>query len=387
MRSGTDSLRPHDPWGVWFGRLARPWLACIVALVGIHGLGSLLGNQPDAPSGGLKSRILADWRERQNACRTVRYKVSALVTLPGRPMEQPEPGEPPTSTGPEVDTQYEAQIDYLLDFENGRMRIDLTGMRWNENDHTLKPVHEIRVFDGSQVQIQTHRPYLAPPKDRHMYAPPAGQDATAMLALRDDPLFFSHGMVSFGMPEIPKVGMNHVPELIQLRGGEEGQVNGLPIRLLRLPPAGGYTNDCNVDLELKSAITSTHIAYEGRSAAEHHIRYDQSRQVPLLQSWSYTTWLGEHVDQTWQLTVRSLDLDVPVQSSDFTIEPRTGQSVYIPGEGRFRANEDGQLVPDPGSQQMHGREGGFWTYLSLSALVSVAILAIWLVRKSRGSRV
>ena len=361
-------------------------------------------------------KIFQDWERRREAVRSVRYTVEGQQVYPkGSQNEVLKAFQKPSKDPfPPREITCEQKWTLLIDFSNGRYRLDADDEECNLNNATDGPGQRPRnvgtaLFDGSVVK------HFHPPRDPKMKTTgdPSSKDPDLIIdegdlknqAFMADywPFFVGHGIISTMYHEIAPKTMLDKPdiELFFIHG--QGVHQGRACLVVRSHPQrrDATVDELWVDPARDSAIVrQLQVHSDGNPFTESDIQYQQTPKGWLPKSWVFNLYTsGKKIVRQERMRVTELDLDCAVTDADFTVEERPGMLIVRNKNGKpinpvyprvlekdqhfYRVTEGGtraEVVFDNGVE--HRRWPQLWLWWLLG-LVAVVALAGWLVYRRR----
>lgn len=355
-------------------------------------------------------KIFQDWARRQQAVRSIRYRVEGEEVYP-KGSQNEILLKPSKNPFPSQDITCALKRTLLIDFSTGRYRLDLDEESYTFNT-TGGPGNRTQgagttLFDGSVVKHVTQRD----PKNR-----PAGDQSSRnpdMTVEEGDlkneafmssywPFFVGHGIISNMYHEIAPGTLMDKPdiELFYIHG--QGVHQGRPCLVVRSHPQrqNATIDELWVDPARESAILrQLQASSDGRPLTESDIQYQQTSHGWLPRSWIYTLRSGgRKITRQERLRVVELELDCAASNADFTPEEWPGMLIVKKRFGKpvdpvqprileteerlYRVNDSGskfEVVFENGVERRRWAQPWLWWLLG----APIAALVGWFIYRRR----
>jgi hypothetical protein len=301
--------------------------------------GSTLADEPTDPR---LERIFADWQNRRERIKRVRYRVSGEHVLPKGSFGDPNTGQPLGPDSPPHDISWPKIVVLLLDFTTNRHRLEEEEQPYGQTHGQFLPKRvSTTVFDSKELWTQLNRPagVRPDPKTPDVYEVSGNMRGQAF---GSDywPLFVGHGIV-------PLTTLGHVlpgrllvtPEKDVYHIHGEGVYASRACVVLRTE-AYEFGNKVGldelwVDIGRESAILRQVAHSNDKIVTDIQIEYQDSRAGSLPQRWSIT---HAHTDgqvfSIERMHVDDLEIEPPVRDADFHVDVKPDmivQQISIPG--------------------------------------------------------
>jgi len=352
------------PLPIIFGSLIGLFLA---VAGGTPGFGQAADGEITAPAGGedaaggggeetaaaeteIVARILKDWKDSQDAMRSVRYVTVGTMTIP-KGTHTGKPGNPPGAVSPPEDVVYEVRRNWLIDFEHGLVRRESWDQVWLGTKQEFFPMFNITVFDGEVVK--KYRPQKENTSELHkptddmaeMFVADKG-DMADLRGLDDKPVYYAHGMVAFAEGQSTSLKASLDPKLLSVAAeeaswrGDDPETVALEMRF----PDAGVEFRFRMDPRLQSRVTYAALLRDEKLSSEMNVEYQETDFGWLIKRWDVNMYQGGKPYAFQTLEVTDFLVNPEVDDSQFQLEPRPG-SVMVADGRPYRVHDDGQLTP------------------------------------------
>ena len=308
-------------------RTALVLTACTAALL----LGSpARAQQPDPRL----DKIFADWQNRRERIKTIRYHASGERVWPKGSFGDPLTERPLGPDSPPTDISCPMSVTMLLDFTTNRHRLVLDEVTYSQDQRQFLPrsVTTI-VFDSKELTAQTSWPDGKPANDTNPDVTIAsGNMRSCGFTVEYWPLFLGHGIIALMTEHHILPGRLTKPnekEIYHVQG--EGVYAGRPCVVLRTEAVEyssvGY-DELWVDPARESAVVRQLYYDEDKPVMDIQVDYQQTAKGWLPRGWTeiyprkngQTVWvLRMHVDD--------VEIDPPVKDADFRVDVKPGMLV------------------------------------------------------------
>jgi hypothetical protein len=297
-------------------------------------------------------QILAAWEARQQAVDRIQYVASGETTIMKGAYSDilSEFSEfAPGTEMPEHDYTYPVEIGLLIDFENGRVRLDMDRAsadfeRLGFYRHVTSLLHDgknLQLFSPNSQNPRSHKgEYKGQSYHVDLVLHGSNYDRP-FFETQHLPLLFGHGLTS---AIDPRDGLK-----MSMRGGQwraigHAEAAGRRMVVLRSVPIGHTSiyNEYWVDVERDSAIVRWTVSSDDVPASITEIAYEARNSLWLPSEWVYRGYVGGNLDRVDRITRVLVTLEPAVSRSDFSITPSSGMVVHD------RSNGDQLLVVDSG---------------------------------------
>ncbi len=370
---------------------------CLAALGALLAAATLVRAQP--PDDRLE-RILAAWRDRQHALKSVCYTVRGEGVRPKGSGTDPQTGRPLPKPEPPEDIIEPKEYKLLLDFADKRFRMELTEQTYAFGAGQLEPRASTTVFD--RKDLFTLRPRsgnsnAAVPwegfdviigRNRDAGGSPLNGTITASLG----PLLFAHGLV----PRLTRPPDFDLP----LEGKDffvhgQGVQEGRPCVVVRTFPHETFRettfDEYWVDLERDGAIARHTIYRNEKALVDREVAWQLTPHGWMPLHWTETAWdPHQRIRYVSRLEVVDFEADPAVSGADFQVVIEPGMNVMEITIGKagdvrkyFRVREDGGW-----NEVVNGVERPVrsWTPYYWGGGLAAVVVGIVLWRLRRGTR-
>jgi MYXO-CTERM domain-containing protein len=351
-------------------------------------------------------KVIEDWKARLERYNSVRYTLSGSAEEVGElPVPEHLKNRVIRPPGPKT---YPKNATVLIDFVNGRIRLEETSRAPSRDKTKWVSEHRVTTYDG-----KTHRTSL--PRDRNDLRPndadlgiSRGNLATKQIDTYLWPVFMAHGLVPIPSAKlrVDRLPRSHDPEEFTLSGSTT--YGGRACLILQTDPSPN-PYEIWVDPGMSAAIPR-YVCWDARRknpTTRLDIRHREADGTqPLPESWTETTTVDGKVVLLTRMKVDRVEPDVPLSDSDFTIPVQTGMLVHeyeyppaggglnpsMPSQKAYRAGKGGIRTPEGEQRGFTTLEGvqlppesdRRWIWWSIGlALVALLVGGLWAWRRRR----
>jgi hypothetical protein len=368
--------------------IRRGWNVAWVTLVGSCVLfvaaPPCRGQPPDARVG----RILADWTQRRESIKAIRYRVFGERIQPKGSFLGRVANEPPEAALPLQDLKSPCEYMLLLDFVGKRVRFESTEQRYRLEIGGLAPFVEKQVFDTRSKTLAWPRAansapgYARRPLDADVTIGKHQSDERLMNVVGTNglsPLLLGTGLVC---------GVIIHAHFAQKLDADDFMVHGQAVHagrtclVLRSYPQSGTVgpifDEYWIDVERRGLILRQLLFMEGKVDEDWDISYQETPNGWFPQAWAVNMFNGRVVSRYERMRVVEVNCDPVMNDSDFRIPIEPGMIVWEDlGIGRdakiYRAGADGSL-----HELVNGVEKApLWPRFAWLAAVLAVALAAW----------
>lgn len=310
-------------------------------------------------------RVFADWQQRQQRVRSVRYVVTGEGVIPKGSATDAITGQPLVPPEPTRDVSQALSFAVLFDFERGRFRMERETQVYNGPARRLEQWGATTVFDGKDVYSESRmEPAIRHPEDFDMFISknyaklyPLKMLSTYYLTS----LLLGHGLIPRLM-EPATFGQQLSAEDFAVHG--QGVYADRPCLVLRTFPARTTTDtsfdEYWVDTGRASAVVRQLAYVDGWPLVDVEVTYQETARGWLPVQWTGTTRHKSQIASVDQLRVQEIVFDPPSTDADYQVEVRPGMRVM---ESTF--DDPGTSPAGPGVQRRYFRvaDNGHWDEL------------------------
>ena len=328
-------------------------------------LGGIAGGSQPTPDPKIQN-ILLDWKAKFNEYKSARYTLKGTIDEAGDlPIPEHLKGKEIRPLGEKT---YPISALVLIDFTRGRIRIEETKRGASRDGRKWVPEYRVSAFDGCvyQTSLPRNRNDLAP-SDPDL-AVSKGNLSSMIVDSYLWPVLLTHGIVPLPSlpPRVDRLPKDHDPDEFIVSGPVIHDKR--PCLVLKTEATRKTTYELWVDRGRLSAI-SRFIRWDDKLPSFRlDIRYQETTKPQVLESWSHISTAGGKLTVVAKLSVESVQFDVPLDDSDYTLPVSPGMLVveydYPPagsGLDTRRPSQRSYRIGKDGSRTPEGEEKGFTT--------------------------
>jgi hypothetical protein len=310
-------------------------------------------------------KILADWQQRRERIKTIRYRTSGKHIRPKGSFTDPYTGKPLGQDAPPHDITWPKSITLLLDFTTNRHRLEEDEQPYGLTQGEFLPRRvTTTVFASKELWTSLLRPAGAPAnsKSPDVYVVSGNMRGQAFRSVYW-PFFLGHGIVALTTQQHILPGRLAGPleeDIYHVHG--EGVFANRPCLVLRTGTWEYGTTGFDelwVDPERESAVLRQVAYVNDKVSMDIQIDYQETRGGWLPHSWTISDAYGDgRVFSIDQMQVDELAIDPAVTDADFHVDVKADQIVQrlsVPGS----PDQITQPHPTPGPVFHVGVDGSW----------------------------